>query len=85
MTRRIITSNLMFLLLLFGTLAYGQDKLSWTDLSYEERQFLQQLESQWDSISLERQQRLRREATRWQQMNPQQRSQAQDQQRRFQM
>ncbi|MCH7670605.1 MAG: DUF3106 domain-containing protein [Proteobacteria bacterium] len=74
----------MFLLLLFGALAYGQDKISWTELSYEERQFLQQLESQWDAISVERQQRLRRGATRWQQMNPQQRSQTQDQQRRFQ-
>jgi hypothetical protein len=84
MTRRIITINLTLVLLLFGALAQAQDKTPWTELSYEERQFLQQVESQWESMPAERQQRLLRGATRWQQMSPQQRTQAQSQQRRFQ-
>lgn len=59
------------------------EKVDWADLSYEERQVLQQLESRWDNLSPERQRRLQRGANRWQQMQPRERAQAQQQQQRF--
>lgn len=59
------------------------EKINWADLSYEERQILQQLESRWDELSPDRQRRLQRGANRWQQMQPQERAEAQEQQQRF--
>ena len=84
MIKQLLKIQFVLALLLLSEAGLAQDKISWTDLSMEERQILQQLESQWDNLPAERQQRLRRGATRWQQMQPQERSQAQNQQRRFQ-
>ncbi|MBT71978.1 MAG: hypothetical protein CMQ15_08070 [Gammaproteobacteria bacterium] len=88
MLKRIFQYSLLIHMLAIGTVALAQDKIPWTDLSYEERQILQQVENQWDNLSVERQQRLRRGASRWERMQPQERAQAQaqaqDQQQRFQ-
>ncbi|MFT4862470.1 MAG: hypothetical protein ACI95C_001691 [Pseudohongiellaceae bacterium] len=53
-----------------GANVYAQENISWADLSLEERQTLEQLESQWDSLPARRQAALRRGVSRWQKMQP---------------
>ncbi|MSR11606.1 MAG: DUF3106 domain-containing protein [Gammaproteobacteria bacterium] len=83
MLKRLLTVPFLCSLLICGSALYAQEKVDSADLSYEERQVLQQLESQWDDLTAERQLRLRRGANRWQQMQPQERSQAQEQQQQL--
>ncbi|MDD9889454.1 MAG: DUF3106 domain-containing protein [Gammaproteobacteria bacterium] len=87
MKKKFIHSLLLFSLLLVSKIALAQEKIPWTELSFEERQILQQLqiqETQWESLPAERQQRIRRGATRFERMQPTERARALTQQRRFQ-
>jgi len=84
MKMRLGLSNLLIFLFLIGQAAYAQEKIPWNQLSVEERQVLQQFESQWDSLEPARQLRIRRGVSRLQQMPPEERSQARSQQQRFQ-
>jgi len=87
MSKRFIQSLLLISLLLTGNSLFAQEKIPWTELSFEERQILQQLqiqENQWESLPAERQQRIRRGATRFERMQPTERAQALTQQRQFQ-